>query len=143
MAETENQQVTIAGEPIVGQVPAEEMQTPEARVRCWEKRGCYGITGLSDPMVEECPHARQDCYSPCPIDCVYAARCPRPWHKVATSVDLMLDVTVDRSAAIKKACQICEHFLTYGPRVGEDGSHANELPDRATTSNDRVTVHFF
>ena len=119
-------------------------QEREEKARCWEARGCAGVKGLTDPLIEECPHARQDCYSPCPIDCVYAARCARPWHKVATSVDLLLDVTVDRTAAIKKACQFCEHFLTYGPRVGEDGSTVNELPQRATSDDaGRSTVHFF
>lgn len=115
----------------------------EAKVRCWEVRGCAGVRGLTDPLIEECPHSRSDCYSPCPIDCVYAARCSRPWHKVSSSPDLLLDVTVDRTAAIKKACQICEHFLTYGPRVGEDGSTANVLPERATAGEGRTTVHFF
>ncbi len=112
-------------------------------VRCWEHRGCEGLPGLTGNMTDECPHARTDCYSPCPADCNFTA-CQRAWHKVATSVDLVLDPTVDRSSTIKVVCRFCEHFLRFAPRVGEDGSLANVAPDQVTSEEDnRFKIHLF
>lgn len=122
--------------------PALPEQTErKARTRCWEHRGCEGIDGLNDPLLQECPHGRTDCYSPCVMECQFA-QCSNPWHRVATDFSILLDVTVDRSAAIKKCCQVCEYFLTQGPRIGE--VEHRELPRSATPNSDsNVTVHVF
>lgn len=115
----------------------------ERFARCWEHRGCVGKMGLTDFMSEECPHSRQDCYSPCPAECKYTV-CSRPWHKTATGFDLILDPTVDRMAAIKQVCYTCEHFLKHGPRVGEGASDGRFKPDAATKDSDSsVTIHLF
>lgn len=108
---------------------------------CWETRGCYGITGLKGYLCEECPHGRIDCYSPCTIECQFA-QCDRPQHKVATDFNLLLDTTVDRSAAIKEGCRVCEFFLTHGPRMGE--VEHREEPDRLTRNSDtNATLQMF
>ena len=111
-------------------------------LHCWERRGCEGVIGLTDPMEQECPHSRDDCYSPCPIDCRYA-QCMRPTHEVASDVNLLLDPTVDRTAPIKEVCRYCAFFLTHGPRLGADGP-MHEAPQKATVGDKgRSTVHFF
>lgn len=114
-------------------------------VKCWELRGCHGIQGLTAPMSEECPHARIDCYSPCPAECKYSAACSRPWHKTTSDFNLILNPDVDRMAAIKKQCYVCEHFLTHGPSVSERVSDAaHSIPDTATRdSSNSVTLHVF
>lgn len=77
---------------------------------CWETRGCDAT------MQETCPHVVPDKYSPCVLDCMYTF-CDRPQHEMATDLDLLLDPTVDRNAAMKEACRSCAHFLKHGPRV--------------------------
>ncbi|MBR2835004.1 MAG: hypothetical protein IKE43_04755 [Coriobacteriales bacterium] len=111
-------------------------------VECWTLRGCYNLEGLTDNMSEECPHARDDCYSPCPPDCKYAAGCSNPWHVVAHDINLILDETIDRLGAIKKTCYMCEHFLKHGPRIGEIEHPL--IPEQATKeSSKEVTLHLF
>lgn len=107
---------------------------------CWERRGCEGVFGLYDDMQNECPHSRDDCYSPCPIDCSYA-QCMRKTHAVATDVNLLLDPTVDRTVPIKEVCRFCAFFLTHGPRLGEGGPK-NASPAKASSSGEgRSTIH--
>lgn len=111
------------------------------RIRCWEHRGCEGITGLVDELSSECPHGRTDCYSPCTIECQFA-QCDHPWHKVSSDFNKLLDTTVDRSAAMKEGCRVCEFFLTYGPRVGEV-EHRDAPDDLHRNSETNVTINFF
>jgi len=77
---------------------------------CWEERGC------DEEMASRCPHAISSMDGLCIAGCRYAA-CDKPHHKTATSFDLLLDSTVDRSAAIKEVCVFCEFFLNNAPRV--------------------------
>jgi len=79
---------------------------------CWEERGC------DEELASRCPHAISSTDGLCVADCYYAT-CDRPQFKVATSFDLLLDATVDRSAAIKETCTFCEFFLTKAPRLVE------------------------
>ncbi|MDR2036208.1 MAG: hypothetical protein LBP91_06030 [Coriobacteriales bacterium] len=79
-------------------------------MNCWQKRGC------DDEMASRCPHAVLSADGVCPISC-YFANCGFPQRKYASNLDLLLDATVDRSAAIKEPCTYCEHFLTNGPRL--------------------------
>ena len=110
---------------------------------CWSLRGCHGLLGLTEAMEFECPHARTDCYSPCPAECKYTA-CSNPWHKTATDFNLILDDTVDRLSALKKNCYTCEYFLKYGPRISDIRDDAPIVPDAATAdSPDSVTIHLF
>ena len=112
--------------------------------RCWETRGCDGLMGLTGPMSEECPHCRDDCYNPCPGECHYASSCDRPTHKVATDINLILDPSVDRYAAIKRTCYTCEFFLKHGPRVGEVVRDDFVVPQTATSDSDSsVSIHCF
>jgi hypothetical protein len=111
-------------------------------VRCWEHRGCEGLMGLTKPMMEECPHNRDDCLNPCPNDCRYTV-CSRAWHRQTADFDLLFDETVDRRAAIKKTCLTCAHFLRHGPRVGERDDYA-VVPETATSrSTSSSTIHMF
>jgi hypothetical protein len=122
-----------------GETEGQKRKTP--KIRCWEHRGCEGIDGLIDPLSKECPHGRTDCYSPCKLECQFA-QCHNPWHKVATDFNLLLDTTVDRSAAIKEGCRVCEFFLKYGPRLGEQ-EHRDD-PETATLNSDEsVTLQIF
>jgi hypothetical protein len=52
----------------------------------------------------------------CVADCYYT-HCTRSQHKVATSYDLLLNPTLDYSAAIKEPCRFCEFFLSNAPHV--------------------------
>lgn len=114
-----------------------------APVACWAYRGCSGLMGLTEPMEEECPHSRHDCYSPCPAECGYTA-CSRPWHRSTTDINLIFDETVDRMAALKKNCYTCSYFLTHGPRIGEGEGFEAPIPDTATKdSESAVTIHLF
>gem|GEM_PF-845934 len=118
-------------------------RTEDGVVACWAQRGCHGLKGLTDAMELECPHARQDCYSPCPAECKYTA-CSNPWHRTATDFNLILDETVDRFGAIKKNCYTCEHFLKHGPRVSDQSENSPVVPDAATRdSDDSFTIHLF
>ncbi len=119
--------------------PVDENGKP--KVRCWEHRGCEGLTGLKGKLSEECPHGRTDCYSPCTIECQFA-QCSNPWHKVATDFNLLLDTTVDRSAVMKEGCRSCAYFLTYGPRVGEV-EHRVEPDAIHRNSDSNVTLSMF
>ncbi len=115
----------------------------EENIACWSHRGCEGVPGVGGTMEEECPHNRQDCYSPCPQECNYTV-CSRPWHHTTSDIDLILDTTVDRYAAVKRNCYMCEHFLKYGPRVGSQKSGENVIPETATSEgSDDVTIHLF
>lgn len=86
------------------------------RERCWEFRGCHGLTGMTRAMEDECPHNVSDHYSPCPSTCAFT-RCQNPWHVEATGLDALLDPTVDRMATIKEQCRHCMYFIKNGPRV--------------------------
>ena len=111
--------------------------------RCWELRGCDGIMGLCAPMSEECPHSRSDCYNPCPSECHYTS-CSRPTHVVATDINLILDDTVDRFAAIKQSCYMCEFFLKHAPRVGEIDRSQTLVPETAISDSDSsVSIQCF
>ena len=112
----------------------------ETSKACWTIRGCEGIEGLYGMMKDECPHGRTDCYSPCKIDCHFA-QCTRPTHKVAKSFDLLLDPTVDRNAAIKEGCRVCEFFLTHGPRIGE--TESSDAPESAIATDIGVSINLF
>lgn len=111
------------------------------KIRCWEHRGCEGIDGLVDELSKECPHGRTDVYSPCVLECQFA-QCDRPWHKVSSDFNKLLDTTVDRSAAMKEGCRVCEFFLTYGPRIGEV-EHRDAPQDLHRNSDSNVTINFF
>lgn len=109
---------------------------------CWAYRGCSGLMGLVNPMQEECPHSRTDCYSPCPAECSYTV-CSRPWHRATSDVSLIFDDTVDRRAAVKKACYMCEYFLKHGPRVG-DLEDSPVVPETVTRDSTKaMTIHLF
>lgn len=128
------------------QAVAEAVQSRDngesAIVQCWRHRGCEGLMGLCGPMEDECPHNRKDCYRPCPEDCQYTS-CSRPWHDLCTDFNLILDVTVDRGDAVKKACYTCSYFLRNAPRIGE-GDVERIVPDAATKDSDSaVTIHLF
>lgn len=109
---------------------------------CWEKRGCEGLMGLHEPLCEECPHSRTDCYSPCPTECKYT-NCQNPWHKSCFDINLVLDTTVDRHAAIKQACYTCEFFLKHGPRIQEGGSNPEKPVRHSSDSDTSFTLHMF
>lgn len=109
---------------------------------CWELRGCHGEKGLTGMQEDECPHSRDDCYSPCPVDCNFTV-CSRPCHKVTSDVNLILDPTIDFTAPIKEACRFCEFFLKHGPRLGPDGP-AHVVPQKASSDAAGLsTMHFF
>lgn len=78
--------------------------------KCWEERGC------DDEMSSRCPHAVSSTDGLCVTSCYYT-NCSRPQYKIATSFDLLLDATVDRSATIKEPCTYCEFFLKNAPRI--------------------------
>lgn len=111
---------------------------------CWSFRGCHGLRGLVEDMESECPHARRDCYNPCPSECFYTA-CTNKWHRTTSDFNLLLDDSVDRSAAIKRNCYTCEYFLVHGPRLGQDESIDWPLvPGSASSdSSHDVTIHLF
>lgn len=112
-------------------------------VACWAYRGCSGLMGLEAPLEMECPHSRQDCYNPCPVECSYTA-CSRPWHKVTADFDLIFDESVDRQVALKKSCYTCAYFLKNAPRVSDRVDADVLVPDTATRDSDsRVTIHLF
>jgi hypothetical protein len=69
-------------------------------------------------MASVCPHATASVDGRCVIGCYYT-NCSNPQYRVATSLDLLLDPSVDRNAAIKESCTYCEFFLRYGPRLGQ------------------------
>ncbi|MDR3316219.1 MAG: hypothetical protein LBS98_07070 [Coriobacteriales bacterium] len=77
---------------------------------CWEQRGC------DEEMSSTCPHATASDDLVCVADCYYA-QCSNPQRKVTSNIDLVLDPTVDRRAAIKELCRHCEFFLKQGPRL--------------------------
>lgn len=79
---------------------------------CWEIRGCEA----EKELFEHCPH--RELNGRCPVDCGFA-RCDRPTHKSVMDPLLMLDPTVDRNAAIKEGCLLCEYYLKHGPRISE------------------------
>lgn len=67
-------------------------------------------------MASRCPHATASTDRLCVTSCYYT-NCPRPQYKHVRDLDLLLDPTVDRSAAIKEPCTYCEFFLLNGPRL--------------------------
>ena len=110
---------------------------------CWSFRGCHGLKGLVEDMEVECPHARTDCYNPCPSECYYTY-CTNKWHRATSDFNLLLDDTVDRSAAIKRNCYTCEYFLLHGPRVSDGCRDLPVVPDSASSqSSHDVTIHLF
>lgn len=86
---------------------------------CWEMRGCAD----DQEMLERCPH-NVPCEL-CPADCHFAA-CFRPTHKVATDFNLLLNPQLDYDAGIKEICHFCEFFLTHGPCLTSETSHASD-----------------
>ena len=93
-------------------------------------------------MENECPHNRSDCYNPCPQECHYT-RCERPTYAAATNIDLILDASVDRSAAIKRSCYMCEYFLTHGPRSNPNGPSNSFASNSYSDSERNVSIHLF
>ncbi|MDR2673065.1 MAG: hypothetical protein LBC35_07305 [Coriobacteriales bacterium] len=81
-----------------------------------QKGACWQIRGCDQKMASTCPHAIASSDGRCTFDCYYTL-CSRPQHKLATNLDVLLDPTVDRLAAIKEICTTCEFFLRNGPRV--------------------------
>ena len=77
---------------------------------CWAERGC------DEELASRCPHAISSTDGLCVANCFYTV-CHKSQHKIATAFDLLLDETVDRSAAIKESCTFCEFFLKNAPRI--------------------------
>ena len=75
---------------------------------CWSERGCDA------DMRESCPHA-MDPDEQCPLSCHYA-KCDRQTHRATGDPMLVLDPTIDFSAAAKEICTRCVFFLSSGPR---------------------------
>jgi hypothetical protein len=67
-------------------------------------------------MAATCPHATSSEDGRCVTDCYYTI-CMKPQHKHAGNLDLLLDATIDRTAAIKEPCTYCEFFLLNGPKL--------------------------
>jgi hypothetical protein len=67
-------------------------------------------------MWSRCPHATSSVDGVCPAECCYTA-CQRPQRQLTASIDLLLDCTVNRSAAIKENCLNCAFFLKNAPRI--------------------------
>ena len=77
--------------------------------KCWERRGC------DDDMQSHCAHATEF-KDNCPTKCVFA-NCDRSTHEISMDPEKIFSVTVDRQAAIRDICTLCEFFLTNGPKV--------------------------
>jgi hypothetical protein len=77
---------------------------------CWKQRGC------DVEMWSRCPHAIASTDGVCPAECYYTV-CSRSQRQVTSDFDLLLDPTVDRSAAIKENCLNCAFFLKHAPCV--------------------------
>ncbi|MDR3037580.1 MAG: hypothetical protein LBU31_04145 [Coriobacteriales bacterium] len=76
---------------------------------CWEQRGCDA------EMASYCPHATASTDGVCPAECCYTA-CQCEQRQLTADIDLLLDPTVERKAAIKENCRNCAFFLTHAPR---------------------------
>lgn len=76
---------------------------------CWSNRGC------DDEMRERCPHAINPAEQ-CPLSCLFS-KCSRETHCRTSDPWVLLDPTVERSAAAKEVCTTCEFFLKNGPRI--------------------------
>ena len=87
---------------------------------CWTIRGCEG----SENNYGHCPHAMLN--GRCPVDCAFT-ECDRPTHKVASGL-MLLDPDIDRSAAIKECCCICEFFITHGPKIKQADTATEDIP---------------
>lgn len=75
-------------------------------MKCWEERGCGGVT-------DACPHFTAHL---CPRSCVYTI-CQKPQHEKASGMETFSAVDVDFSAALKENCHSCRFFLKHAPRV--------------------------
>ena len=102
-------------------------ETGKPKVRCWEHRGCEGLTGLKGKLSEECPHGRTDCYSPCTIECQFA-QCSNPWHKVATDFNLLLDTEGRiKNCSLKEIVLPCNlHLDNESGPVGINAFHIDQ-----------------
>jgi len=81
-------------------------------MHCWQQRGC------DEELASRCPHAISSTDGLCVTGCYYT-NCGRKQYRIATDLDILLDPTVDRSAAIKEPCTYCEFFLLNGPRLAQ------------------------
>ena len=88
-------------------------------MHCWEQRAC------DDEMSSVCPFAVASFDKVCPAKC-YFTNCKLPQRTLTSSFELILDLSVDRSVAIKENCLNCEYFLKNAPRMEE-----NQNPDHA------------
>ncbi|MDR0350387.1 MAG: hypothetical protein LBH64_02405 [Coriobacteriales bacterium] len=77
---------------------------------CWQERGCDA------EMASRCPHATSSADGLCVAECAYTA-CQRGQRKVTANFMLLLDPSVDRTAAIKENCLNCVFFLQNAPRA--------------------------
>jgi len=67
-------------------------------------------------MASRCPFAISSASGTCAASCYYA-NCDLKQRRFASDINILLDSTVDRSAAIKEPCTYCEFFLLNGPRL--------------------------
>ena len=59
-------------------------------------------------------------------------------------LNLILDATVDRYAAIKQACYTCEFLLKHAPRVGQVDRTCVVVPEAVQSdSESSVSIHCF
>ncbi|MDR2587576.1 MAG: hypothetical protein LBC23_04880 [Coriobacteriales bacterium] len=77
---------------------------------CWSLRGC------DEEMWSRCPHAIASVDGVCPAECYYTI-CQRNQRQLTSDINLLLDSSVDRRAAIKENCLNCAFFLKNAPRV--------------------------
>jgi hypothetical protein len=78
--------------------------------RCWQQRGC------DEEMWARCPHATSSVDGVCVAECCYT-NCQRPQREVTSDFMLLLDPTLDRTAAIKENCLNCTYFIQNAPRI--------------------------
>jgi len=78
-------------------------------MNCWEQRGC------DEEMSSLCPHAVASHDKLCPAECCYT-NCLHPQRRLTSDLDLLLDIRVDRRAAVKANCLNCEFFLRNAPK---------------------------
>lgn len=76
-------------------------------MKCWEERGCKGVTG-------DCPHYTTGL---CPRSCVYTV-CDKPQHETAPAMEIFSAYDVNFKAALKENCHSCRFFLKNAPRIG-------------------------
>jgi len=90
--------------------PPQSLKGREQAMYCWQKRGC------DEEMASRCPFATSSADNVCSASCYYA-NCVLQQRSFPSNLDILLDPTVDRSAAVKEPCTSCEFFLLNGPRL--------------------------